>query len=102
MHNKDRKTDHQEKQACEVNMDNSWALPQGSVVKTYSERPFRRHSKTNWKTNTYKPHIQPQRTITNIQNGTHMSTTQQEIIKNIPEIKLVKQEGKQRTKGQCK
>ena len=47
MCNKDRMADHQEQQACEANKDNSQAIPQGSVVQTDSDRPFRGHSKTN-------------------------------------------------------
>ena len=75
MSNKDRMTDPQGQQACEANTDNSWTIPTGFGGKTHSSSPIRRYSKTVGKTNTYKPHIDPEQTIKNTQNGTHMSNT---------------------------
>ena len=44
---RNRTADHQEQQACKANTDNRQAIPSGSVGQTHSERPYRRHSKTN-------------------------------------------------------
>ena len=68
-------TDHQEQQVCQANTDKSWTIPPGSFGQTHSKRPIRRYSKTIGKPNTYKPHIHPEQTNKNTQNGTHTSNT---------------------------
>ena len=55
--------DHQEQQACEANTVDSQGIPPWLVWQIHIDRPLRRHSKTNWKTNNYEPYIHPQWTI---------------------------------------
>ena len=90
MHNKGSTAYYQEQQAFEANTDNSWAIHPGSVWQTHSDRPFRRHSKTNWKTNTYEQQIHPQRTIKKHSkwNSYEWPTTRKHE-QQIPEITLV-------------